>query len=91
MGWQIKGRGGRLRAGARTVAVLGKWEATTGEGGHFNLAVAEAERDPIGWDAYDPARLVVELNLRTTDWRGRARITSGDPLVVDIWRDYDQP
>jgi hypothetical protein len=85
--WIIKGRGGRLRCGARHVAQLGKWEAAAQPDGHFRLTVADAERDPIGWDNHDPERLIAELRLKTSDWRGRARIVSADPLVADIWRD----
>lgn len=88
MAWVIRGNGGRLRCGARRVAALGSWEATAnGTPGHFRLTASDAERDPIGWDNHDPAKLVAELRLKTTDWRGRAAIVSADPLVVDIWRD----
>lgn len=90
MSWVIKGRGGRLRAGARLVAQLGAWTATQDGAGRFRLAVDEAERDPIGWDNHDPERLTAELRLKTTDWRGHAKMISTDPLVAEIWRLDDE-
>ena len=87
MAWTIKGLGGRLRAGARSVAALGPWEATQEAGGLYRLTAPNAEHDPIGWDNHDPERLTVELKLKTTDFRGRARIVSAEPLVAEIWRD----
>lgn len=87
MTWTIKGRGGRLRAGARSVAALGPWEAVQDADGHYRLTAPNAEHDPIGWENHDPERLTVELTLKTADFRGRARIVSADPLVADIWRD----
>lgn len=67
--------------------MLGAWSADRAEGEHYRLTVTDAQRDPIGWDNHDPAKLIAELTLRTADWRGRAAIISADPLVVDIWRD----
>ena len=79
-----------MRCGARTVATLERWTADQQENGRFRLAVDQAERDPYWFENYDPERLVAELHLSKTDWRGRAQIVSTDPLVAEIWRDDDE-
>lgn len=87
MSWTIRGRGGRLRCGARTVASLTTWSAEQQENGRFRLAADVAEKDPYWFDNYDPAKLTAELTLATTDWRGHATIVSAEPLIAEIWRD----
>lgn len=83
--WAIRGHGGRLRCGARTVATLGKWSADQQENGRFRLIVDSTKRDPYWWDNHDPDRLVIELTLAKTDQRFRAALVSAEPFVAEIW------
>ena len=85
--WAIRGTGGRLRAGARVVATLRAWRAEQVGGGRFHVTPTEFDRDPLGWDNHDPAKLVVELQLRTADYRAPARIISTEPFIIETWRE----
>jgi hypothetical protein len=69
------------------VAVIDRWSAEEQISGRYRLALPDAERDPVYWPGRDPERLVAELELATTSFRGRAAVVTEEPLVIDVWRD----
>ena len=84
MGFVIRGRFGRLRSGARTVAELDGWEAEpTGEA-TLRVRAKDCRPDGFWWEHRNAGRLALDLDFGRDGLRGPAVIESDDPLIVVV-------
>lgn len=84
----VRGQGGELRYGFKTVTELGRWEANirgTSEDGRtlkLQLVVRSHEADPF-WIEHAPAdEIELEMALGRRTLRGPATITAHEPKLV---------
>jgi hypothetical protein len=78
--FKMRGSGGRLLCGSRTVAEFGAWHAGSHDG-KLRVSAPAFEPDPYWYDHHDASRLVAELEVGKGTWQGRAEIVAKEPLM----------
>ena len=79
---KIHGSAGRLKAGGRPAASLGKWEARHIDGQRWSFEFESYEPDPYWFEHGSTFTLI--LNLGRGEVRGRCDIVSRDPLICEM-------
>lgn len=87
-GLEVRGRGGELRAGHRTMTELGRWAAniqsTTLDGKQMTLRMTVRDHDADEWymEHAPSDRVVLELRFGSREMSGPATIVARAPNLV---------